>query len=189
MDEQVLESLLRLSRSMAETRTLKPLLDYAMDEAMRLIGAKRGYVVLLNADGSLHFHVIRGSHRDGTPLDEEDEISPSILQEVVNTKQSLIVNDASKDPRCKTATSVVMLGLRSVMCVPLMAHGETLGIIYVENRTAVDCFDDDDLALLTLFANQAAVSIENAILNDLLESRIAERTQELEAARAQLEHD
>ncbi len=186
MDNQVLERVLHLSRSMAETRSLTPLLDYAMDEAMDLVGAKRGYIVLLREDGSLDFRVKRGAHHDGTPLGE-DQVSTSILREVIQTRQPLIVSDARSDSRWSQAKSVALLGLRSVMCVPLIARGQTIGAMYVENRAVQNCFDAEDLPPFVLFANQAAVSIENAALNDELEARIAARTRELEQAKAQLE--
>src|SRR5713226_755033 len=152
MDNTSLERVLHLSRSMAETRSVSPLLEYAIDEAMRLVGAKRGYLVLLNEDGSLNFRVKRGTHRDGTPADE-DQISTSILRHVVDSAQPLIINDARSDPRWSQAASVALLGLRSVMCVPLIARGQTRGTIYVENRTLQNCFDEQDLPPLVLFAN------------------------------------
>jgi signal transduction histidine kinase len=57
----------------------------------------------------------------------------------------------------------------------------------VENRTVRGRFQEDDLAPLILFANQAAVAIENASINDDLEARVAARTRELEQALAQIE--
>ena len=61
MDQQMLQTVLDLSRQMAETRTLSPLLDYAMGEAIRLVGAERGYLVLINADESLDFQSRAGA--------------------------------------------------------------------------------------------------------------------------------
>ncbi len=188
MNAEVLERVLHLSRSMAETRTLSPLLDYAMDEAMSLVNAKRGFIVLLNDDGSLDFRVKRGSRRDGTTVGE-DQISTSILGHVVESGQPIIINDASADPKWNKESSVAFLGLRSVMCVPLIARGKTIGGIYVENRDVRNCFSEDDLPPLILFANQAAVSIENAALNDALEARVEARTRELQLAKAELEEN
>lgn len=186
MDQHTLERILDLSSRMAETRTLQPLLEYAMDEAMKLVGAERGYIVLLTEGGTLDFRVMRSA--ESTPMEAgEDQISTTILDKVIISGQPMIVRDASSDPELGRAKSVAMLRLRSVMCVPLIAHGEVIGAIYVENRTIRGRFSEGDQFPLTIFANQAAVAIENAELNDALEARVAERTRELEYAKAVIE--
>ena len=186
MDQHTLERILDLSSRMAETRALKPLLEYAMDEAMKLVGAERGYIVLLMEDGKLDVRVIRSA--DSTPVaDGQDEISRNILDKVILSCQPVILGDASADPEIGQAESVTSLKLRSVMCVPLIARGEVIGALYVENRSIRGRFSEGDQFPLTIFANQAAVAIENAALNDELETRVAERTRELELAKAQVE--
>lgn len=187
MDQQVLERILDVSRKMAETRNLEPLLEYAMLEAIHLVGAERGYLVLLNPDGGLDFRVKRD--RDGNDLAHpEDQISTSIFNQVIESHAPLVLNDALTDPNFSTAQSVMTLQLRSVMCVPLLARGTAIGAIYVENRSGVGLFLEADTMPLILFANQAAVAIENAVLNDQLEQRVIDRTQELQAALSQIEH-
>ena len=71
------------------------------------------------------------------------------------------------------------LNLRSVMCVPLISYGKAIGAIYVENRSVRGRFKEENLVPLLLFANQSSVAIENAVQNDDLEARVAERTQAL----------
>jgi len=186
MEQQVLERILEISRRMAETRSLEPLLDYAMAEAIDLTGAERGYLVLINEGGGLDFRVKRD--REGNQLEHaEDQISTSIFNQVISSHAPLVVTDALSDPKFGTAQSVLTLKLHSVMCVPLIARGTAIGAIYVENRSGIGIFSDEDAMPLTLFANQAAVSIENAILNDQLEQHVVDRTQELQGALNQLE--
>lgn len=186
MDQLMLQTVLDLSRRMAETRTLTPLLDYAMGEAIRLVGGERGYLVLINADGSLDFRVAHAPPGEATQ-NALDQISHTILNAVISAGSPLVVRDAGLDPAFSTARSVMLLKLRSVMCVPLIARGQAFGAIYVENRSAEGRFSEDDLTPLSLFANQAAVAIENAQLNEELEARITERTRELEAAKTSIE--
>ncbi len=193
MRRNLLEHILCVSRHMAETRALIPLLNYVMDEAIELVGADRGYVVLVRPDSTLDVRVKRGM--GGVELEAaEDQVSTSILRRVVETSQPLVLRDAMKDPRFGESESVVILGLRSIMCVPLVSRGETIGAIYVENRSIRNRFSEDDLPLLILFANQAAVDIENARLfealqktRDELEIRVKERTAELTKAKAATE--
>ena len=173
-------------RYVAETRTLESLLNYALDEAISLTGADRGYMVILWPNDSVE--VRAGRDRAGCDLpDDADQISKSILKRVAASGEPLIIADASADPDFNQAESVHALKLRSVMCVPLISHGVIIGAIYVENRTVSGRFLDNDLPPLILFANQAAVSIENAALNDDLEARVTMRTRQLEEAMRQSE--
>jgi signal transduction histidine kinase len=173
-----LEHMLSLSRRMVETHALQPLLEYAMNEALQLVGAERGYIVLLNEDGSLDFRVRQGADA-GELGHTEDQVSTSILQSVLQTGQPQVIKSAMDDPKWKGAKSVGVLKLRSVMCVPLISDGVSIGAIYVENRSIGNRFTEAGLATLALFAQQASVSIENARLYNLLEQQVQERTQEL----------
>lgn len=178
-EQNLLPKILDISRRMAETRALEPLLNYVIDEAIALVGAERGYIVLVRPDSSLEIRVKRGQGGE-TLADEDDPISTSVFNEVVATAKPVIIRDAINDPQFGVAQSVICLQLRSIMCVPFIARGETIGAIYVENRSIRNRFKEDDLPPLTLFANQAAIAIENAAINDDLEARVSARTKELE---------
>lgn len=175
-----------ISQRMAETRELGPLLDYAMDEAIKLVGAERGYLILLNQDNTLDFRAKRDKE-GGNLTDPADQISRSVLDKVINTGRPIILRNTLEDPDFKLSTSVIRLRLRSLMGVPLISRGVTIGALYVENRTREGQFTQDSLSPLVFFANQAAVAIENAILNKDLEAKVAARTAELEQAMAELE--
>lgn len=185
MNLELLEHILDVSRRLAETRALTPLLNHVIVEALDLVGAERGYLVLLQPDGSLDFRVAR--HYNGVVVEQaDDQISRAVLAQTLAQRTPLILRDAMNDPNFNQSHSVNFLKLRSVMCVPLIARGNTIGAIYVENRTVRNRFSAENLPPLVLFANQVAVTIENAALNDELEARVATRTQELEEERAQL---
>ena len=182
----VLLRILDVSRRMAEQRAFTPLLAYVVDTAMQLAGAERGYLVLLQPDGSLDFRVTRDQRGNEIPH-AEDQISTSVLKKVIDSGDALILRDAMADAYFQTAQSVISLSLRSIMCVPLISYGKSIGAIYVENRSVRGRFKESDLTPLLLFANQATVALENATQNDQLEARVAERTRELVAINAQLE--
>src|SRR5262249_7597993 len=133
MDQDTLQRILALSSRMAATRALNPLLGYAMDEALKLVGAEWGYLVLVRPDGTLDFRVTRGPN-SSSPEQAQDQISMTILKKVLNSGEPLIVRDATADPNWAQSKSVSELKLRSVMCVPLVVQGDVIGAIYVENR-------------------------------------------------------
>ncbi len=185
MNLEILEHILDVSRRLAETRTLTPLLDHVIVEALDLVGAECGYLVLLQSNGSLDFRVAR--HYKGTGIEQADDpISRAVLEQTLAQRTPLILREAMNDPNFSQSHSVNFQKLRSVMCVPLMARGNIIGAIYVENRTIRNRFSEENLPPLALFADQIAVVVENAIFNDELEDRITARTQELEEERAQL---
>lgn len=186
MNHDLLENMLTISRQMAQTRALAPLLDYIVDEVIKLVGAEHGFIVLVGPDGSLDFRAKRS--QEGRDIeDAQDQISKSILSRVIESREPVLLYDAMADSPFDRAQSVLDLKLRSIMCVPIILRGEAIGAIYVENRSIRGRFEDDDLPPLILLANQAAVFIENATLNDDLEKRVAERTVELKQAMLQVE--
>jgi signal transduction histidine kinase len=186
MEIDRLEKILAISQEMARNRALNPLLDYAMDMAIDLFHAEYGYLVLTDQAGNIDISVKRDFRQRDVPHPEE-QLSFSILREVIAERRPVLTMDAVVDPRYTSRQSVQMLQLRSVMCVPLITRDAAIGAFYIENRTVTSVFGDDDLKLLTLFANQSAVAIENARLNDHLEEVVASRTVQLEQAVADLE--
>jgi response regulator RpfG family c-di-GMP phosphodiesterase len=92
------------------------------------------------------------------------QISRSIVNKSVAEKVCIVANDASHDTRFSAAESVIAMDLRSVMCAPLVSKGAVLGLIYLDNRERPNCFDENDMVLLSALANQSATAIENSRL-------------------------
>lgn len=186
MDNQqkatLLEYMLSVSRQMVQIRSLTPLLTYAIEQALILVKAEQGYIVLLNPDGSYEFLVKRFASGIVKKV-EADPVSHSILNEAIQTKKSILVRNALMDSRFSTSESIMMMRKLSIMCVPLLRKNEVIGAIYIENRSKTDQFDEDDLIPLEFFSTQAAVAIENANLNENLEQLVEERTEQLQKAK------
>ena len=185
MDLPLLKKLLETSRLMAETRALEPLLKFAMDIALELFDAERGYLVLVNPDGTLDFNVRRD--RSGRDLEmREAEISSTIFHRVVTQREPIVTASAMEE--FDQSVSIGDLQLRSVMCVPLITRNHVIGALYLENRSADAIFVKKDLEPLLFFASQAAVSIENAMLNAELEALSRERAEDLRVISETLQH-
>lgn len=71
------------------------------------------------------------------------DVSQTIIQMVMEDKKPLISVDAMKDPRFQDRTSVVLSGLRSILCVPLIIRGRVAGLIYFDNRLVNAAFRTD----------------------------------------------
>lgn len=185
MEPNLLLQVLQVSQSMATMHVLERLLNYVVDEAIRLMGAERGYLILVDANGLPDFRVQRDNQGQDT-RHGLDQISMTVFQQVMTTHEPLVLIDASTDHNFQLAQSVQNLRLRSLMCAPLLVQGKAIGAIYVENRSLRGRFKDENLVPLGLYANQAAVAIENAALHEALEAKVVERTASLQHALAQL---
>lgn len=178
-------AILDITRRLAEQRMLQPLLEYIASTVFEITLAERCLIVLFTADGGLDVPIARTHHGQNLSA-ATDQMSRSILDRVRSTLTPLLVDDAMTDVALHQARSVRSLGIRSVMCVPLISHGQAIGAIYVENRAARGQFQEENLVPLVLFSNQVVVAIESARVYEALEARIAERTRELQAVNDQL---
>ena len=96
--------------------------------------------------------------------DPQFQISRSVVERVAREGQAILTSDAQSDDRFSARQSVMVLGLRSILCVPLKIKGEVMGVVYVDNRLRAGIFSQADLELLTAIASSAAIAIENARL-------------------------
>lgn len=185
MEIETLEKLLKIGIQLSENRSLEPLLRQAISLALDFVHAERGYLVWLHDDGSITFKI--QIDWQGNDIEMPDEqVSHTILHDVIEKREPLLLQDAIGDPNFQHSDSVIALKLRSVMCVPLVSKSDVLGALYVENRSAKNVFTHADLQPLEFLASQVAIAIENAILNDELELRVISRTAELEQALKQI---
>ena len=165
---ELLTYVLEVNRRMIATRSLEPLLVYALDEVLKLVGGETGNIVLKKADGTLDFRA--GRTAEGKDLTgPSNMLSETIVQEVLASKQPLVLSNALQHPRFAHAPSVMHYQLRSIMCVPLTTINGTIGAIYLENRSIQNRFTQKSLPPLEILAIQVAVAIENALLNEDLE--------------------
>ncbi len=149
-------------------------LGQAMDKIIELTGAERGYILLINDAGDLEFRIARESDGQNEPA---DDVSFTILNRVVNEGEPMLTDNASNDPRMAGSDTVARYTLRSIMCVPLAYKDTIRGAIYVDNRYRDAVFSERELNLLTAFANQTAIAVENALLYAQVQATLAEITQ------------
>jgi phosphoserine phosphatase RsbU/P len=158
-----LSLLYRLSQTFNSSLNLDEVLNHVMDEVIAVLRAERGFIMLRDDRGELLFRTARGI--DQNTIQEPDfKISRSVVEQVARSGQSVLTSDALRDDRLSMRESVVALGLRSLLCVPLQVKQETIGVIYVDNRFQIGIFTQDDLELLRAIAANAAIAIENARL-------------------------
>jgi len=176
-----LRRLQQFSSKLMRRESIAELLDELMDAVVDLTGASKGFLVLFE-DGNPSIRVARNVHREN--LDAAVvELSDSIIARVVETRQALIVSDAKSDDKFSGAESVINLRLSSVMCVPLLERGKLLGLIYVGNDSVAGLFEASTLETLSVFASQASLLLQNALLLNDLKVRAFSLCEKLEQQR------
>jgi adenylate cyclase len=142
---------------------LDEVLRLVMDTIIRLTEAERGFLMLRDARGEMETRVARNWEQESINPNEF-AISRTIIQRVIDSGEPVLTTNAQEDPRFGGHESIVAYNLRSILCVPLKAKTEMIGVIYADNRIRTGIFREAERDLLTVFANQAAIAIENARL-------------------------
>ncbi|HIE38086.1 MAG TPA: adenylate/guanylate cyclase domain-containing protein [Anaerolineales bacterium] len=157
-------ALAEVARAINSSLDLSEVLNRVMDEIIRLTGAERAFLMLIDPEtGELEFRTARNMDQE-TIADSAFEISRSVVYRVAQEGEPVVTTDAQLDPRFKGKESIVSYSLRSILCVPLRARDRVTGVIYADNRIRTGIFGDRDRDLLAAFADQAAIAIENARL-------------------------
>lgn len=153
---------------------LKTVLTRAVDTVIGLTDAER--VIMYQRDektGELGVEVARGIDRQ-TLSEDRFTISHSIIEEVFSKGQPIVTTNAQEDERFKSQESVMSYDLRSILCVPLIYRGRIVGAVYADNRIRNALFGERELQLLSNFANQATIAIQNARLYEQVKQRLDE---------------
>jgi transcriptional regulator with GAF, ATPase, and Fis domain len=175
---ELLRRLAVFSERLLGSTSQEQLLEGLLDEAIEVTRADKG-LLILREDGVLRVKVARNLARENLE-DAMERVSDSIIEKVVRTRRPVIVSDALEDPEFKSSKSVVNLRLLSVMCVPLVREGELFGVLYVGNDRLANRFEPRSLDMLTIFAAQAVLLIQNALLLSGLRLDNAELRKRLE---------
>lgn len=158
-----MRALIRAGRELAGHRPLDELFQVIMDLSMDAVCAGRGVLMTLEGD-RLEIKVHRG---------EGFKISSTVRDRVLKEKASLLVRDAQTDQAFREHMSIVEQKVRSMIAVPLQTNDRVIGLIYVDSPHTIREFSREDLNLLTVMANVAAIRIEHARLNEIEEAERA----------------
>jgi len=163
-----LQALYEISQAVNSTLILDHILNKVMLKAVELLHAERGFLMLLDNDGKLKFKTAKKKKKKEL-IKSDLQISTTIAEGVVKSGKSIYTSDAINDKRFLSKQSVLEINIRSALCVPLKIKGQIIGVVYLDNTSKANIFLKSDLHLFELFADQAAMAIQNAQLyTDLL---------------------
>jgi predicted ATPase/serine phosphatase RsbU (regulator of sigma subunit) len=196
---------IRATEALATELVFDKVLERLMRTLLENAGAERGSLVL-DRKGSLRVEATITIDPDAVSLglsedvETSEALSRAIVHYVARTAQPLVLGDASRDPRFASDPYVARAEPKSVLAVPMLHRAKLTGVLYLENNTTTDAFGPARAELLLFLAVQAAAAFENARLygelnaasealrraNETLEAQVAQRTEELRRAWADL---
>lgn len=160
--EKKLHLLLDISKELARMQDVDKLLEKIADITFQVMAVDRVSIQMVDGDDltpRISKNKLGGAGGKGN-------VPRSIANRAVQEKLAILTDNAAADDRFQ-GKSILMQSVRSAMCTPLMGStGTVLGIIYVDNLTATNSFDDEDLEFLIAFSGIAAVAIENSQLTE-----------------------
>ncbi|MBC7809765.1 MAG: GAF domain-containing protein [Burkholderiales bacterium] len=169
------------------TLRLDAVLEGVIDTIIHLTRAERVYIMLVDEnDGELRVRAARNWEQVNV-TENDMAVSTGIAQSAMTEGKPILTTNAQADARFQSNKSVVRHGLRSILVAPLLRRDKAIGVLYADNRIEQGIFNEDTVPLLTAFADQAAIAIENARLFARVKADLDEAQREV--ARLRIEVD
>jgi signal transduction histidine kinase len=185
--------LLSLVQTLNSTLVLNQVLEQVLDAVMRITRAERGFLLLADSSSEAEqyervagLRLRVGRNREGgIPTSDVQGISTSVVRKAVASGETVATGNAVADPSIGMAKSVILMDLRTIVCIPLRSPrtGDTgatqraLGAIYVDNQETSAPFRGESLKTAEALARHAALAIENAQLFEREQRTIEELRQ------------
>jgi sigma-B regulation protein RsbU (phosphoserine phosphatase) len=159
-----LKTLNLLARELIEDRPTEELFGFIVDRVLEHTQASRAALGLLGPDGKsfVNVEVRRQDRSDSSEL----RISHTVLSEVVEEKKALAFMDVSVDEKLSRAQSIIMQGIRSILCAPLMIGDAVVGVLYVDYLFTQRKISEEDVRLVAQIARFAAIKLETTRLRE-----------------------
>ncbi len=152
-----------ISAWVSSVQDLDQLLELIIETATRMMDAKASSLLLLDSrTQKLYFKVATGAK--GTDIKQfEIDLGQGIAGHVAQTGEPLLIPDVAEDPRWyKEISESIGFKTQSIACVPMKINGETIGVVEIIDKADGSSIREEDLKILSVFADLAARAIGNA---------------------------
>lgn len=164
-----LQIMYRTALAVSHTLDIEQLLDRIMELIFEWVEADRGCIMIVDRESQELTPTVR-RNRQGMQDDEKMLISRTILDYVMQNKEGVLTSDASDDQRFDPSGSIVRMGVREAICVPMQGRYGIVGIIYIDTYTPpgkvllkrhANKFSEEHLKLMVAIGHQAALAVED----------------------------
>ncbi len=154
------QALLEINRKAATLREPEELEQALLDAAFQLTPAESAAVLIfeqLDAPATS----VTGQNRSSQPT-SKIQFSQTVVRRVLNEQVAVLARNTGADTALKDVASLAVGGNQSILCVPLLAHERSLGVLYLAIRNPAQAFDETHLETMTGVAAVVGLSLTNA---------------------------
>jgi len=151
-----INTVIKASTAIAEDINFERLKTRLMKILVENVGAERG-VLLIPEKGKLKVE-------KEWPESDEINYAVTMVSLAEKTKTPIVSGNAEKDQTFGTDPHIITEKVKSVLCFPLLHHGELLAVVYLENNLVLGAFSEDRIEMLKLLSGQIAISLKNSLL-------------------------
>ncbi|MFC4402454.1 AAA family ATPase [Gracilibacillus xinjiangensis] len=183
-----MQAFFEAARIISSEVVLHDLINRLMEIVLTYAGAEHASF-LLHKNGkaeSVSYQHYNGETKFYKDSEGDQRFSPSIINYVLNSRETVVLNDATVQGNFTEDSYLRKVQAKSVLCLPVIYQEKLVAILYMENNQSTHIFTRERLDLLTLISSQAAVSLENAYLYSDLEEKVRKRTDLLNKANQEL---
>ncbi len=190
-----MSTMMKFAQAISGEIVLEQLQNRLMQIAMENAGAQMAFLlqpqdnewwIVAQALGTEADEENGGVHLEHEPLSEQ-RLPLSVINYVRRTQSLVVLHHAVKEGAFRRDPYIVARQLQSLVCLPLLNQGRTVGILYMENNLMPGAFPPERLEVFQLLAAQSAIALENAQLYGRMEDLVAERTMALLQANSALQ--
>ncbi len=139
---------------------MKSLMEIAIDTVVKELHADAGFIVLVDQAGAPVDIFARNMHPDAEP--SAKEMSMSVIRSTIAKSEPTTDIQEQDDPERRSNNSVIRLGIKAVMCVPLVLDAKVKGAVYLDRRNTANPFSEAELVFLLSFARQIVHGLETS---------------------------
>jgi two-component system, NtrC family, sensor kinase len=164
-----LQVMYRTALAVSHTLDIDQLLQRIMELIFEWVEADRGCIMLMDPASKTLQPKVRRT-RKGIRAEERISISKTILDYVTSRNEGVLTSDARQDDRWDAGGSIVQMGVREAICVPMRGRYDVVGAIYIDTSTSAqqlvqkggaNKFTEDHLKLMIAIGHQAALAVED----------------------------
>lgn len=165
-----LQIMYRTALAVSHTLDIEQLLDRIMELIFEWVEADRGCVMLVDRESEELTPTVRRNRKGLRDSDDKMLISRTILDYVMQNKEGVLTSDATDDQRFDPSGSIVKMGVREAICVPMQGRYGIVGIVYIDTYTPpgkmlatrhANKFSEEHLKLMVAIGHQAALAVED----------------------------
>jgi adenylate cyclase len=171
----LLKLLLAVGKTLASVLTPEEIMHRVMELVFQMDNVERGFVMLSDEKKGFKPAVLLYKDEKRKAENRGVALSTMVTEKLMHDRVPLLIYDVGTDERFSSSQSLRMSGIRSAMCAPLIYKDRVFGIFYVDCLSKAYAFTQEELAIFSVIAAEAAIRFDNARSHEELARGMVER--------------